>query len=307
MRARGRIGAPTFCPCVHPSLGARDTPLPYTAEPRTAGLVVRLPTWAGQTITLPTWGSIYPPTRSVRMGQDAPGAPVEFLPEFLHEPWVPGALEGEEAGMSPSLDAGPAWWHLYPPPWQVRGPFETPTRHLHLGAVLRPVAPSPASVLRPVALKPQPWSWGGANYPVAQAQPAGAHAVLTAVPTKPGAALRPRLMGPGDWTPQPDGSVTAPDGSPGWRDNADGTYTNSVVAGQGQVIVYTVDASMAPLTTLVVPPGQATSASVPPPSGAPGKPITFTAPMSRGGIDTRVLIGGAAAALFLLAALVQKR
>lgn len=59
-----------------------------------------------------------------------------------------------------------------------------------------------------------------------------------------------------DWSLNPvTGVWTAPDGSPGWNRNADGTFTGSVVDGLGNVIVYTVDADMAPYTSSIIPPG----------------------------------------------------
>ena len=59
-----------------------------------------------------------------------------------------------------------------------------------------------------------------------------------------------------DWSLNPvTGVWTAPDGSPGWNRNADGTFTGSVVDGLGNVIVYTVDADMNPYTSSTVAPG----------------------------------------------------
>jgi len=59
-----------------------------------------------------------------------------------------------------------------------------------------------------------------------------------------------------DWTLNPiTGVWTAPDGTGGWARNADGTFTGSVVDGLGNVIVYTVDADMAPYTTSTIAPG----------------------------------------------------
>ncbi len=59
-----------------------------------------------------------------------------------------------------------------------------------------------------------------------------------------------------DWSLNPvTGVWTAPDGSPGWNRNADGTFTGSVVDGLGNVIVYTVDEFMAPVSSSTVAPG----------------------------------------------------
>ena len=60
------------------------------------------------------------------------------------------------------------------------------------------------------------------------------------------------------WTLNPiTGVWTAPDGTGGWARNADGTFTASVVDGLGNVIVYTVDETMAPYTTSTIAPGTA--------------------------------------------------
>src|SRR3990167_6708672 len=59
-----------------------------------------------------------------------------------------------------------------------------------------------------------------------------------------------------DWTLNPFmGGWPGPDGTGGWARNADGTFTGSVVDGLGNVIVYTVDADMAPYATSTIAPG----------------------------------------------------
>jgi YD repeat-containing protein len=294
MRARGLSNSRCWS-CITPTraatpLGASTSPLPssepafpYVARPGASGLVVRLPRWAAGAPQMPPWGVLSPARRAIRMGAGPP--PMDWLPFNMDTPWAPGHLYGEHGGQSPTLDDGPAWWHLYPPPEAICGPFEPPTRPLRLGAVL---------VARP--LRSQPWSWGGANYPVSRAQPAGSHAVLTAVRTPHGVVLRPRLMGVGQVPPPLPPEATAVVGVPGatpqidssgnvvgwYRVNPDGTTT--MYDAQGNLVEST---------------GTVINGAGPLPGRAPAaKPFDWT---------TILYIGGAGAGLFLLMALLQKR
>lgn len=322
MRSRGLSNARCWS-CIDPTrprtpLGAATSPLPtsepafpYVARPGSAGLVVRLPRWAVGAPAMPPWGVLAPATRAIRMGSAPP--PMDWLPFTMDAPWAPGHLYGEHGGQSPTLDDGPAWWHLYPPTESVAGPFEPPTRHLRLGRRHAPpqaqpphLAPKPAlrpvatpTVPHPTAIVAPPWTWAGAQYswgaPARVLAPTGwgpaAHVLAPTGWGRPGLGQVPpplppeesggQVVGVPGATPQIDsaGNVV------GWyRVNPDGTAT-----------MYDAQGNLQESTALVTPT----------PAGLPSSGPARSAPTFNWA--TLLYIGGAGAGLFLLMALLQKR
>jgi YD repeat-containing protein len=278
--------------CITPTraatpLGASTSPLPssepafpYVARPGAAGLVVRLPRWAAGGPQMPPWGVLSPARRAIRMGAGPP--PMDWLPFNMDTPWAPGHLYGEHGGQSPTLDDGPAWWHLYPPPEAVCGPFEPPTRPLRLGAVL---------VAKP--LRSLPWSWGGANYSWGRARPRLRGIGQVPPPLPPEASTSDILRGGGASPPYQGSTVVGVPGATPQIDSAGNVVGWYRVNPDGTTTMYDAQGNLVESTGTVI------NGAGPLPGRAPAaKPFDWT---------TILYIGGAGAGLFLLMALLQKR